>query len=62
LTYQKRVLIEFDEQSKSVVSKVSVEYTGEDLPSNEDILAETKILFLNAQKYALERSMPRAVR
>lgn len=55
----KRVLIEYDEQSKAVVAKVSVEYSGEHVPSNDVILSEVNSLFSEAQKFALNKSLLR---
>ena len=55
----KRVIIEYDEQSKAVTAKVNIEYSGDNLPPNEDILKETNELFDSAQRYALNKSILR---
>jgi hypothetical protein len=56
---EKRVVIEFSEQSKAVTSSVKIEYSGEGIPSNTEILSETTTLFDEAQRHALNKSILR---
>lgn len=60
---KKTVSIEFEEQAKSIVTNVKIQYEtadGETLKSNEEILTETKILFTQAWEYANAKSIAKA--
>lgn len=59
----KRVLVEFDEQSKAVVAKVCIEYTDDNpnnIPAPLVILEETKALFEEANRYALNKTIQKS--
>ena len=50
---EKRVKVEFDEQSKGVIAKVKVEITGNvNEVISDDVLAEAKALFNQASAYS----------
>lgn len=56
----KLVKIEYEEQAKAVVTNVKIEYSGDNIPSNEDIRKETQQLFLDCQKFALLKTMEKS--
>lgn len=56
----KTVLVQFSEQSKGVTADVRVEYTGEDCPSNEQVLKEARELFAEAYRTSSTYSMQKA--
>jgi len=60
---EKTVKVEFIEQSKGVVATVKVEITGnvEEVVS-DDVLAEAKALFNNANAYSYLKGKPKAQR
>jgi hypothetical protein len=47
----KKIKIEFQGQSKSVVANVEIEYVDTD-KTNEEVLTEVKLLYEEAYKYA----------
>jgi len=53
----KLVKVEFSEQSKCVTARCSIQYDGDNTPSNEAILEETQKLFNEAQKFSIVKSM-----
>lgn len=60
----KKTLVEFDEQAKCVTAKVSLEVVesvegGEKTLTSDELLAETKRLFSEAQTFALNKSFLR---
>ncbi len=55
----KRVLVEYDEQSKAVVAKVSVEFTDADVTDPDQARMVAERIFSEAQKYALNKSLNR---
>ena len=57
---KKTVAVEFEEQSKSVVANVKIQYemdSAEGIVHTEDVLAETKKLFDEAWAYANAKSI-----
>lgn len=56
----KKISIQFSEQSKAVVADVKIEYEGQDCPTNEAVLEETKALFKQAYNFAQPFSMQKA--
>lgn len=54
---EKRVKVAYSEQSKAVTCDVTVEYSGEGIPTNEEIKQETEDLFDKAQKYSILKTM-----
>jgi hypothetical protein len=56
----KLVKVEFEEQSKAVVTNVKIEYSGDSIPSNDDIRLETQKLFLECQKFSALKTMEKS--
>lgn len=56
----KNVKVSFTEQSKAMTASVHIEYIGEDVPSNDKILEETKDLYREASKFSGAVTMQRA--
>jgi len=46
----KKVKIKFTEQSSCVVAECSIEYEGDNIPTNEDILTENKEIMSKAMQ------------
>ena len=53
----KTVKVEFTESSKSVNAMTKVEYTGEDIPTNDEIRSEAEKLYDEASKYSATKTM-----
>lgn len=56
----KTIKVDYTEQSKAVTTSIKVEYSGEDIPSNEEILKESQKLYEDASKYSVVKSMQKA--
>ena len=56
MTTNKTVKVEYVEQSKCVTAKVSIEYHGDNIPDNTEIVQETQQLFDTAHKYAVNKT------
>ena len=58
----KRTRINFSEQAKAVTTDVTIEYEGENTPSNQEIKEETLKLFDECMSESHIRSMRKANR
>lgn len=53
----KEVSITYTEQSKAVVVTTKVDYSGDNIPSNEDIIKEAQDVFTTAHRFAVLETM-----
>lgn len=54
---KKTIKIKFSEQSKVIVAETSIEYEGDDVPTNDEVLVESKKLFEGASRFSGAKSV-----
>jgi hypothetical protein len=54
---EKTIKITYTEQAKAVVCTTQIGYTGEGVPSNDDVLKEAQDLYDKASLYSVRKSM-----
>lgn len=54
---EKTIKVTFTEQAHAVVATTQVEYSGDNIPSKEDVLSEAQDLFEKATQYSARKTM-----
>lgn len=53
----KRTKVSYTEQSNAVVTNITIEYEGDNIPTNDEIMVESQKLFEKASDYSTIKTM-----